>query len=143
MRFVYWTGCSPLRLVVVMDSEDAVRMGLTEEVVATAVRSRLRAARLYTDTDNREVPSLVIHVSVVNSQRRPGGAFVVDVALSKHLYDPLSGLSFPAQTNDLTGLLYSKFGLHSGNAAFILSGIAQAMDGFLDAYLRVNEPACY
>ena len=143
MRFTYWTRCSPLRLLVAMDPRDAVRIGLTEEVVATTVRSRLRAARLYTDTNNLEVPALLIHVGVVNSRRRPGGVFSIDIALHKHLYDPLTGHSFPAQTNDITGLGYGFLGLHAGNSSFILSQIARAMDGFLDAYLRVNEPACY
>ena len=142
MRFTYWTGCSLLGLVVAIDSEDAVRMGLTEEAITTAVRSRLRSARLYTDTNDREVPVLVVYVGVVNSQKIAGGAFSIDVALHKHLYDPLSGLSFPAQTNDVAGRGYGGVGLHAGNAAFILSEIARAMDGFLDAYLRVNEPAC-
>ncbi len=141
MRFTYWTGCSPLRLGVVI-SEDAVTAGLTEESVATAVRSRLRSAWLYTDTNDLEVPMLMVHVSVVNSRRRPGGAFSIEMALYKHLYDPLTGLSIPARTNDMVGGLYGKTGMYSGNAAFILSVIAQAMDGFLDAYLRVNEPAC-
>ena len=142
MRFMYWTGCSPLKLIVAMDSDDAVRMGLTEEAIATAVRSRLRAARLYTDTNDREVPLLVMHVGVVSSKRITGGAFSIDVALHKHLYDPLSGHSFSAQTNDIAGLLYGILGLHAGNAAFILSQIGRAMDGFIDTYLRVNEPAC-
>ena len=141
MRFTYWTGCSPLRLGVA-PSEDAVTVGLTEGVITTAVRSRLRSARLYTDTNDREVPMLIVHVSVVNSRRRPGGAFSIEMALHKHLYDPLTGLSIPAQTNDIVGGLYGKTGMYSGNAYFILSMIAQAMDGFLDAYLRVNEPAC-
>lgn len=142
-RFMYWTECSPLRLSVVIgmdDHEDEVRIGLTEEVVTKAVRSRMRAARLYTDTSNPEIPGLVIHVNVMNSQRRTGGAFSIDVALQKHLYDPLSGHSFPAQTNYS---LHNVYGLHAGNAAFILSGIARVMDGFLDDYLRVNESACY
>ena len=141
MRFTYWTGCSPLRLVVA-SSEDAVTVGLTEGVITTAVRSRLRSARLYTDTNDREVPTLMVYVSVVNSRRRPGGVFSITMALHKHLYDPLTGLSFPARTNSITGEIYSRIGMYSGNADFILSGVAQAMDGFLDAYLRVNEPAC-
>ena len=141
MRFTYWTGCSPLRLGVV-PSEDAATVGLTEGVITTAVRSRLRSAWLYTDTNDREVPMLMVHVSVVNSRRRPGGVFSIEMALHKHLYDPLTGLSIPARTNDIVGGIYSKIGMYSGNAYFILSAIAQAMDGFLDAYLRVNEPAC-
>lgn len=144
MRFTYWTECSPLRLaIVVIDPESAARVGLTEEVVATAVRSRLRAARLYTDTDNLEIPLLVMHVDVASSKRITGGAFLIDVALHKPLHDPLTGLSSYAHTNYPHGLAYRPFGLHAGKAAFILSQIGLAMDGFLDAYLRVNEPACY
>ena len=141
-RFWYWTGCSPLRLRVLINPTEAVRMDLTQEAVATAVRSRLRAARLYTDTNNREVPLLMIYVDLVNSKRMTGGAFIIQAALLKHLYDPLSGLSFLAQTNpNLTQ--DSAMGLHAGKAAFIRSQIASVMDHFLDAYLRVNEPACY
>lgn len=72
MRFAYWTGCSPLKLFVSVASgpggELARRMGLTEAVVATAVRSRLRAARLYTDADNVEAPLLVARVTVYHSE---------------------------------------------------------------------------
>ncbi len=142
MRFTYWTGCSPLRLLVVMESDDAVKMGLTEEAITTAVRSRLRAARLHTDTDDPETPILMMYVRVVNSKRITGGAFRIDAALHKFLYDPLTGLSSLARTNDIFGR-HAKIGLHSEDAAFILSGIAQVMEGFLDEYLRFNEPACY
>ena len=150
MRFTYWTECSPLRLIVLIgDPEEAARIGLTEEAITTAVRSRLRAARLYTDTSNPEVPRLVILVRVVNSKIVTGGAFNIDMALNKPRYDPLSGHSFPAGPGSLLRLLTNShstdLGLHSGDStglAFILSAIGQKMDGFLDAYLRVNESAC-
>lgn len=141
-RFMYWTECSPLGLFVFADpgNEDVVRMGLTEEDIATAVRSRLRAARLYAGMNNREVPQLMIAVRVVNSKIRTGGAVSINVGLFKHLYDPLSSFSSLAQTNPLFD---SAIGLHAGKPAFVLSQIGQMMDGFLDTYLRVNEPACY
>ena len=142
MRFAYWTGCSPLKLFVsISTAEAARRMGLTEAVVATAVRSRLRAARIYTDTDNVEVPLLVAHVALYHSedQQITGGAHDVTLSLYKHVDDPLSGLSGYAETKIVrVGML----GMHDGKAAFILSGIARIMDSFIDDYLRVNEPAC-
>lgn len=52
---------------------------------------------------------------------------------------PVNGAVHMLRANPAAG----NIGVSSGNAAFILSAIAQAMDGFLDAYLRVNEPACY
>ena len=142
MRFAYWTGCSPLKLFVsILTVEAARRMGLTEAAVATAVRSRLRAARIYTDTDNAEVPLLVAQVAIYYSEDQQiiGGAHHVRLSLYKHVHDPLSGLSGYAETKILpVGML----GVHDGKAAFILSGIAGIMDSFIDDYLRVNEPAC-
>ena len=139
-RFLYWTGCSPLHLAVIVSPDsiapDSVRMGLTNAAVATAVRSRLRAARIY--TDNVEASSLGVRVSVLHSKKMTGGAFAVDISLHKLVYDPLSGVSGFVQTAVCNPFL----GLHAGNAAFILSTIAQGMDEFIDTYLRVNEPAC-
>ena len=144
MRFAYWTGCSPLKLFVsvsVPSGESARRMGLTEAVVATAVRSRLRAARLYTDADNVEAPLLVAQVVVYLSedQQITGGAHHVRLSLYKHVYDSLSGLSGYAETKLFPAQLV---GIHDGTAAFILSGIARTMDSFIDDYLRINDPAC-
>ena len=142
MRFAYWTGCSPLKLFVSIPVEAARRMGLTEAAVSTAVRSRLRAARIYTDTDNVEVPLLVAQVALYYSEDQQiiGGAHAVRLSLYKHVHDPLSGLSGYAETKivPVVGLI----GIHDGKAAFILSGIARIMDSFIDDYLRVNEPAC-
>ena len=141
MRFAYWTGCSPLKLFVSVPSvESARRMGLTEAVVATAVRSRLRAARIYTDTDNVEVPLLVAQVAVYPFEdQQITGAHHVRLSLYKHVHDPLSRLSGYAETKIFSVEL---IGINEGKAAFILSGIAQIMDSFIDEYLRVNEPAC-
>ena len=103
-RFLFWTGCSPLRLNILMlpDSiapdPDSVSMGLTEVVVATAVRSRLRAARIYADADSEEAPVLIVNLRVIHSKQRTGGAFAVDITLHKRVYDPLSGVSGYVQT---------------------------------------------
>lgn len=139
MRFAYWTGCSPLKLFVSVPSVAA--MGLTEAAVATAVRSRLRAARIYTDTDNVEVPLLVAQVAVypLEGQQITGGAHHVRLSLYKHVYDSLSGLSGYAETKLFPAQLV---GIHDGTAAFILSGVARMMDSFIDDYLRINDPAC-
>lgn len=139
-RFLYWTGCSPLRLGLFMPPDsiapDSASMGLTKAVVATAVRSRLRAARICTDDD--EAPALLVNVTVLHSKQRSGGAFAVDIGLHKRVYDPLSGVSGYVQT----AVCNLSLGLHAGKAAFILSAISQRMDEFIDEYLRVNESAC-
>lgn len=47
-RFRLWTGCQPVGLLVESLSESATEIGLTEESIQTLIRSRLRAARIYT-----------------------------------------------------------------------------------------------
>ena len=146
-RFPYWTGCSRLKLSVFFATEhsEVAKIGLTQESVVAAVRSRLRAAGLYAGmsagppTEIGEDPVLLISFSLINSKIRRGGPFVLDVGLYKKLYDPLSGLYAFAQTN---GVLDRAIGQHSGDATYILSSVARMMDRFLDLYLEVNEPAC-
>ena len=46
-RFQLWNDCRAMNLVVEGLNQDAAEIGLTREAIETAVRSRLRAARLY------------------------------------------------------------------------------------------------
>ena len=52
-RFRLWDRCRPMDLRVYVD-EGATAIGLTEETVTAAVRSRLRAARLYENGSESE-----------------------------------------------------------------------------------------
>ena len=119
--------CEPIALIVEDLDRGAAAMGLTKRTIITAVRSRLRAARLY---QIRIGPYLYVRVQVV------GAAFNIRVAFNKVLFDPISGLKFPVSTwqQSATG--------EGRDGALILSWITQSTDLFIDEYLRVNAPAC-
>ena len=128
-RFDLWNTCEPMGLFIGSLDEDAADIGLTKEAVETAVRSRLRAARLY--RDSRGVPLLSVKVWVT---RR---AYSVKLDYLKWLRDSASG-------EDGGGTTWSSgsLGTHGRDSGFILSSLSQVTDRFIDAYLRVNEDAC-
>ena len=130
-RFRLWNDCGAMDLVVAELDQDAAEIGLTKEAIETAVRSRLRAARLY-DADARSY--LYVRVSVVVSV--VGGGFNVEVDYNKPVVDPASGQSNYASTWDEGGVGISR----DGN--YILTVTSRFMDRFLDEYLRVNADAC-
>ena len=109
-------------------SDDAQKIGLTEESLLFAVESRLRSARLYNSNGEQH---LYARVSVV------GAAYSVHLEFWKELHDSLSNLSFLATTWDVGSL-----GTHGQDSGHVLSTLAVRLDGFLVDYLRVNEKAC-
>ena len=138
-RFKLRNACEPIYLEVGYPNDDAVKMGLTHEALATTVRSRLRAARLYSSEDVvdyssgalRGRPYLHVNVTTVNR------AFGVIFDFSKWLSDPIIGVERFA-TTWFRGMV----GHHGGDAGYVLSAVSRKTDEFIDAYLRVNEPAC-
>ena len=114
-----------MTLGVGLTDEDDVLDNLTIGQIEQAVRSRLRAARLYRESSGYW---LAIRVLVV------GSAFSTILFFHKPLHDPVSDVSDFAITwqNNYAGT-------HGGNANFVISSVSQAMDAFLDQYLRVNE----
>ena len=129
-RFMLWSDCRPMELVVEGLPEDAVQIGLTKERIAIAVRSRLRAARLY-EMSAPSSPYLYVNVNVV------GLSFSIEIAYNKYVQDLVTGKIYRARTWG-TGVT----GTHGKDAGYILSVVAQNMDEFIDEYLRVNEDAC-
>ena len=127
-RFQLWNDCRPMELMVEGLDKDAADIGLTKDAITVAVRSRLRAARLYTD---RSWVSLYINVHVV------GRAFHARVKYTKLLTDSKFDLGGLAPTWDTYVT-----GTHGRNSGFILSQVSQRVDKFIDEYLRVNEDAC-
>ena len=127
-RFRLWNNCQPMQLVVESLDQDAADIGLTREAIATAVRSRLRGARLYGDTGPQY---LYVNVNVV------GQAWALKLEYNKTVFDLASGESFPATTWK-TGAA----GTHGRDSGYILSWMSQHTDKFIDNYLRVNEDAC-
>ena len=128
-RFELWNDCQPIFLYVTSQSQETDDIGLTEEAIKTAARSRLRAARLY-DPD-LGAPYLSVQVTVV------GSAFGLELGLYKLVNDPISGVTGQAATWTI-----SWTGTHGGDGDYILSSVSEGMDHFLDEYLRVNAEAC-
>ena len=93
------------------------------------MESRLRAARLY--HDSLEAPRLYLQVQVV------GAAFSLTLALYKRVWEPESDITASAVTWRTSGL-----GIHANDAGYIRNIVADYVDQFLAAYLRVNESAC-
>ena len=118
-----------MELVVENLSEDAAQIGLTKEKIAIAVRSRLRAARLY--EVSAHTPYLYVNAAVRSL------SFSIFIGYNKFVQDLVTGKTGPAPTWTIGG-----FGTHGEDAGYILSGVAMYMDRFIDEYLRVNEDAC-
>ena len=67
-RFDLWNDCRPVTLLVAPLPGTATTIGLTKDTIQTAVRSRLRAARLYSEGFSETAGSrLHINVTVIKS----------------------------------------------------------------------------
>ena len=128
--FELWNACKPTRLVVEDLSSDAAEIGLTEERIETLTRSRLRAARIYGNILSET--HLYVRVSVTSR------AFTTSVEFHKNLFDPISEENNYASTWQSGSFV----GTHGQNAGFILQGLSELVDKFIDEYLRVNAEAC-
>ena len=128
-RFQLWNNCKPLYLLVERLNDDAKSIGLSKSRIETIVRSRLRAARAY--TDNKSASYVYVNVNVV------GQAFSVRIVLNKWVEDEASGEGGVAATWNTGGT-----GTHGKDGGYVLSGIGEHTDKFIDEYLRVNEKAC-
>ena len=103
-----------------------------KDAIKIAVRSRLRAARLYIENGREAVwARLYINVNVV------GSAFSIGIEYNKVVRDIATNLKLTALT-----WLRGSTGTHGGNSNYILSSVAQHADAFIDEYLRVNADAC-
>ena len=131
-RFSLFNECRPMKLVMEDLSDDSKEIRLTEDRLRLAAESRLRAARLYTDSLHvSNAAYLYIKVHVL------GRAYSIDVEYSKAVFDEASddsGMAVTWQTGSL--------GTHGQDAGFIVQNLSEHLDRFLAAYLRVNEPAC-
>ena len=131
-RFKLWNYCGPVELLVEEIREDGKAIGLTKETITIAVRSRLRAARLYRHIDfGSSWPYLYTNVHVV------GSAFSVRLEFNKKIVDSATLINSYATTWHSTSL-----GIHGQNSGYIISFVEQQTDRFIDEYLRVNANAC-
>ena len=128
-RFRLGNGCLPVPLVVEGLDKDATRIGLTGKAITITVRSRLRAARIY--TEKRGAPQLHVAVSMA------GPAYHVAVSLRKLVHDP------GTRSFNVTPTWWIRYiGPHGNDAGAVLLRVWQLADEFIDEYLRVNALAC-
>lgn len=116
-----------------LDSDaDAQAVGLTEERIQLAVESRLRAARLYTESEKKaNFAHIYIAISVI------GPAFTIHMGYRKWVTDLANNSNGRATT---WAAIYT--GTHVGDADFIIQSLSSLLDRFLAGYPRVNESAC-
>lgn len=127
--FQLLTFCQPTELIVEDLSQDAAQIGLTKNSIETLVRSRLRAARIY--TENYIGQHLYVNVNVV------GPAFNVHLAFSKLLKDAFTQEVYKAAT-----WYKGSTGTHGRDHQYIKGAISEFTDQFIDEYLRVNADHC-
>ena len=127
-RFQLWNQCRPMDINIFLN-DGARKIGVKEERVLPAVRSRLRAARLFDKASDHS--SLMIDIRVA------GRAFAVSTEYQKPLFDNVSKTWFLETT-----WWYRYLGTHGDSPDYILTSIPSLMDKFLDEYLRVNELVC-
>ena len=130
-RFLLFTACQPVGLLVESLHQEAADIGLTKSDVITTVRSRLRGARIYS-SDPKHRPYLYVNV---NASTPP--SYSVRVSLYKLVMDMETKLVFSAETWHLGAT-----GTHGYDPGYIRQSIGEIMDTFIDQYLAVNESAC-
>ena len=131
-RFQLWNNCRPMELFVGKLTDDATDIGLTHSAITVAVRSRLRAARLYSDDTYEAAWSfLYVDAHVFRS------AFGIDLSYNKYMTDAATKLFFRTEAWNI-----SSTGTHGQSPDYIVSSVSQYTDQFIDEYLRVNADAC-
>ena len=139
--FKLWNDCQPIAFSVHLQGKsEASKIGLTKEAIETAVRSRLRGARIFRNNpDLRSQPLTLerngfLQVSVTLTTASLG----MSMRFEKVMRDEASGYVGWTPTGWRRGLL----GGHADDGYYVLSAITPEIDGFIDDYLRVNESAC-
>ena len=106
-------------------------IGLTEDRLCVAAESRLRTARIYTDSGSKANEAILeVQVAVF------GSAFGVFVSYKKIVIDETSGVRLIATTWNT-----SSVGTYD-DPGYIVQNVSENVDKFLVEYLRVNEKDC-
>ena len=135
-----WNECRPVEFKAHLQGQDAAKkIGLTGKAIETAVRSRLRGARLFLDA-----PDLRARPTKAAGYLRIGVHLLRDgfVSWRVHFEKPSEDLATGLVGFSPTGWHRAAFGGNVRDGNRILYGIASALDEFVDEYLRVNKSAC-
>lgn len=132
-----WNGCREIRLVVEELSDDAINLGLEEEAIGTMARSRLRAARIYSDkpmlgTSKTPRDALYIRAGVV------GNSFSCKVSFIRWLENERALIGVGRGET----WAVSSLGQHGKSSTYIMADLSEKVDKFVDEYLRVNADFC-
>ena len=118
--------CAPIWLHTEVRGDGA---SLSQDSVETAVRSRLRAARLYKDDPDWVVGILRVQVSTYRV------AFSVQIWFEKEQIDKMTGAEGWSRSDWDDSVL----GIYNDKPRVIMAAINEGVDLFLDDFLRVNE----
>ena len=136
-RFELWAGCAPVAELVDDVDGDAEQLALDRSDVVTAVRSRLRSARIFDDAADTW---LFVNITV------SGPAFSVDVEFMRDvevLWNKPDGTKLYSGLVGFTATwMAGSTGTHGNDPSYILWSVAHQIDKFIDEYLRVNADAC-
>ena len=139
--FKLWNECQPIAFSVHLQGKnEASKIGLTKEAIETAVRSRLRGARIFRNNpDLRSQSPKRERNGFLQVQVHLGATYVSwSIRFEKLMTDWPTDLLGWTPTGWRTGA----FGGHRDDSYYIVSSIAPGIDEFIDDYLRVNESAC-
>ena len=129
--FGLFNKCEPLSFTIQKSVSDADDLYLDDSAIQSAIESRLRSARIYSD-ENKGFSSLRVTINVVNY------AVSMNVIFNKIVHDPL----FSDEVGNAITWMDGGTGLHGGREEFVMNNLSEFMDNFLVEYLRVNEQAC-
>ena len=135
--FELFNECRPVDLIVRVQDlmnmlNPAPEIGRIEERISTMAESRLRAARIYAES---QAGSGILIVGVAQAT----GRYLVTVGLYRSVFEPVSGKWSFAPTWQATDARY-RFPLSTSDSA--IQNVSEGIDKFISEYLRVNESAC-
>lgn len=126
--FEMWNGCRNMTSFVYVNGN---AIGLRADVIQNTVESRLRAAGF--DPDSSGVGNGRLYLRVLLHR----GAFNIRLDFVKGWMRDDYGFEGRAQTWEL-----DFFGTHGDSSSYVMEQVREALDEFMNHYLRVNEPAC-
>jgi len=128
-RFQLFTRCSPVFPTVAVERSSPYVENLADSDLEEVVYSGLRSAELLKEGESP--PLLYVAIGILH------WAYVVRVELLKVVTDPGTDIKGAATT-----WRTYRYGIHSGDPAFVISSLSTAVQTFVDEYLRVNAMFC-
>ena len=128
-RFQLFTKCRPVFPTVAIERSSPYIEDLADSDLEEVIYSGLRSAGLL--SEDEDTPFLYVAIGILH------WAYVVRIELLKLVNDPRTDIHGAATT-----WRTYRYGIHSGDPAFVISSLNTALQTFLDEYLRVNEGSC-